>query len=157
MIYKAGQRVEKESLSMRAVVILCLALTSCAYQATEMAQAIKPSEPKPAIRERIVPGTTFGNIVLQRETIDAIRDAIVSKIGSPDCSPTQLKVSDTWALGEPAPSEYSSAFLQWTELWTVDDCGKNVDVQVVYMLHSKTSVIDVSVSRLGEGQALVFN
>lgn len=142
---------------MRALVLLCLALASCAYQAKEVAETPLPEEPKPAIRERLVPGTTFGNVVLQRETIDAVRDAFVAKAQDLDCSPAQLNVSDTWPLGEPVPSEYSGAFLRWTELWTFEACGSSVDVEVVYMLHNKSGIIDVSVSQPGDGQALTLS
>jgi hypothetical protein len=56
-----------------------------------------------------------------------------------------MDVTDTWAFGEPKPSEYSNAFARWTELWTLDACGNWVEVEVNYMLH-ESGIVDLSVS-----------
>lgn len=139
---------------MKALVLFCLALTSCAHQTKENVEAPLTEEPKPAVRERLVPGMTFGNVELQRKTLDEIRNAMPKEAQQPNCSPAELNVSDTWPLSEPSPSEFSNAFLRWTELWTFEICGGTVDVEVVYMLHKKSDTIDISVSTLRNGQVL---
>lgn len=139
---------------MKALVFLCLGLTSCAHQTKEIAEAPLPEEPKPAIRERLVPGMTFGNVELQKRTLDEIKSAMLTEVQHSNCSPAELNVSDTWPLSEPSPSEFSSAFLRWTELWTFETCGSSVDVEVVYMLHKQSDIINVSVSKLRNGQVL---
>ena len=93
-----------------------LAPTSCAYQATEETQTSAAEKLKPAIRAHLVPGTTYGYVVLQGETIEAAKDAFAAKTAMPDCSTAQMGVSDTWPLRNPAPSEHSDAFLRWKEL-----------------------------------------
>jgi hypothetical protein len=103
---------------MKALVFLCLALTSCAHQAKETAEIPLPEEPKPTLQERLVPGMTFGNVELQRKTLDEIRSTMLTEVQHWNCSPAELNVSDTWPLSEPSASEYSSAFLRWTELLT---------------------------------------
>lgn len=139
---------------MKALVLLSLALTSCAYPATKEAQTSAPKNPKPAIRAHVVPGTTYGNPVLQGETIEAAKDIFAAKTTMPDCSTAQMKVSDTWPLGNPTLSEHSDAFLLWKELWTFEACGSSVDAEIVYMLHRKSGIIDVKVSPVRDGQGV---
>ena len=91
------------------------------------------------------------------KTVDAVSHAFHAKVDHEGCLDPQLKVSDTWPLGEPSISEYSSAFLSWTELWTVNACGSSMDLKVVYMLHNKTGLIELKLSWLKEGQPLALS
>ena len=142
---------------MKLLVLLFLVLASCAHQATEATKAVAPVEvPKPAIRERIVPGTTYGNASLQAKTVEALKGGLAANIAHGDCSLAQINVSDTWAPNEPTASEFSSSFLRWKELWTLDACGSSIDFEVVYMRH-KTGVINVSVSPQKDGQVWTLN
>ncbi|MGI9449097.1 MAG: hypothetical protein ACR2QH_00325 [Geminicoccaceae bacterium] len=142
---------------MKPTVLLILLLTSCAHQATDVMKTDMPvAEPKPGIRDQIVPGTTYGNVALQAKTIEALNEARAVNVGHGHCSPAQTKVFDTWAPNEPEPSEFNGAFLRWKELWTLDACSKSIDFEVVYMLHI-TGHINVSVSRLQDGEILALN
>lgn len=141
---------------MRALVLLSLVLSSCAYSATKDAQMPAPVAPKPAIRAHLVPGTTYGNPILQGQTVKAVKDAFAAKNAMPNCSIAQMNVSDTWPLGNPAPSEHNDAFLRWKELWTVDACGSDVDAEIVYMLHRKSGIIDLRVTPRHDGQVLKY-
>ena len=136
---------------MRVSLLLCLATASCAYQPTGEIKGPAQEALKPGIRAQLVPGTTYGNVVLQGETIEAAKDVFAAKVVMPDCAMT---VSDTWPLGSPEPSAYSNAFLRWTELWTFERCGSSIDAEVVYMLHRESGIIDLKVSPLPDGQPI---
>ena len=105
-----------------------------------------------ALRARVVPGMTFGNITLQKETTVAAVRVITTQSEHRACAGERMHVSDTWPYNEPAPSEFSDAFLRWTELWTFEVCGSDVNVAVVYMLHKESGMIDIRVSLLEEGE-----
>ena len=142
---------------MKLLVLVFLALASCAHQATEATKAVASVDvPMPGIRERIVPGTTYGNTSLQAETVEALKDGLAAYIAHGGCSLAQINVSDAWAPDEPTLSEFSSSFLRWKELWTLDVCGSSVDFEVVYMRH-RTGIINVSVSPQEDGQAWTLN
>jgi len=136
---------------MRVWLLFCLAIASCAYQPTEEMKQSTLEKPKPAIRAQLVPGTTYGNVVLQGETIEAAKNIFAAKAVMPDC---KMEVSHTWPLGSPAPSEYSDEFLRWKELWTFETCGSSVDAEIVYMLHRKSGIINLRVLPLAKGQAV---
>lgn len=139
---------------MRATVLLTLTLASCAQSAPEITREIDRQQPKAALRAQIVPGMTLGNVALQEETTDAATRVITAETEYLDCASERMHVSDTWPYGNPTPSEYSNAFLRWTELWTFEVCGSDVEVAVVYMLHKESGAIDIRVSRLEEAQTL---
>lgn len=139
---------------MRAIVLLPLILASCAQSAPEITQEIQRQQPKAALRAQVVPGLTLGNIALQEETADTAAQVITAETEHHNCARERMHVSDTWPYGIPTPSEYSDAFLRWTELWTFDVCGSDVEVAVVYMLHKESGLIDIKVSRLKKGQTL---
>ena len=134
---------------MRVSLLLCLATASCAYQPAEKIKTPAQENLKPGIRAQLVPGTTYGNVVLQGETIEAAKDVFAAKTVMPGCTMT---VSDTWPLGSPKPSAHSNAFLRWKELWTFERCGSSVDAEVVYMLHRESGIIDLKVLPLPDGQ-----
>lgn len=134
---------------MRLSLLICLVITSCAYQPTDEIKSSPHERLRPAIRAQLVPGTTYGNVVLQSETIEAAKEVFAAKTVMPDCTMT---VSDTWPLGSPKPSEHSDAFLRWKELWTFERCGSSVDAKVVYMLHRESGVIDMKILPLPDGQ-----
>lgn len=142
---------------MKPSIFMLLALASCALETTEAKKAAPPVEaPRPAIRERIVPGTTYGNAALQVETVNALNAALAAKIEYAGCSPAQTKVSDTWAPSEPTSSEFNSTFLRWKELWTLDVCGNSIDFEVIYM-HHRTGIINVSVSHQEDSQPFALD
>jgi hypothetical protein len=142
---------------MKPSMLILLVLASCTYGATEAEKAAPPvEEPKPGIREKIVPGTTYGNASLQAKTVDAIKAAFAAKNEHVECSSTQIKVSDTWAPNEPRPSEFSSTFLRWKELWTLDVCGDSIDFEVIYLLH-RTGIITMSVSQQSDRQPFALD
>lgn len=141
---------------MKSVLFLCFTLASCAPQTEGFVQTNEPAKSKPSIRSHLVPGTTYGNVALQVATIEAAKDAFADKAAVPDCSPAQMKVSDTWPLGNPAPSKHSDAFLRWEELWSFEGCGNSINAEIVYMLHRNSGIIDVKVSPASDGQALGF-
>jgi hypothetical protein len=139
---------------MRTLVLLCVVLGACAQPEKQTAKILLSERPKPAIREQLVPGMTFGNVELQRMTLDEIKGAMLKEEQHSACSLADMSVSDTWPLSEPSPSKFSNAFIRWTELWTFETCSGSVDVEIVYMLHKKSDIINVSVSKLSNGQVL---
>jgi hypothetical protein len=141
---------------MKPSMFIVFLLASCTYETIGPQAAPPVEEPRSAIRERIVPGTTYGNAALQAETVAAIKAALAAKIEHADCSPTQTNVSDTWAPNEPTPSEFGSTFLRWKELWTLDVCGNSIDFEVIYMRHM-TGIINVSVSQQEDRQPFALD
>ncbi len=139
---------------MRTTLLCLLFLFSCAPKSTEHRQPIHAAEQPAGLRAHVVPGMTFGNVALQRQTISMAFDVVAKAALRDGCSGTHMSVSDTWPVNKPEVSEYSDAFLRWTELWTYEVCGQNITVAVVYMLHKETGKVSVSVSPLEEGKAL---
>jgi hypothetical protein len=131
---------------MIARTVACFLLVGCAVQQPEISAKISESEP--AIRERIVPGTTLGNVPLQRQTLSQLKGPAIQQTISAECDLSTVFVVDTILIAEPKQSEYSLAFAVWKELWTFDVCGKPVGIEVTYMKHTSGS-INVS-SRLSE-------
>jgi len=142
---------------MRILCFLCLILASCGHNQREIDSTSISADQKPAMRSQIVPGITFGNVALQKETIEAAKNAFIEKSGLLECSLAQMKASDSWPLGEPGLSEFSTAFIRWRELWTFEACGRSIDVEIAYMLHRSTGVIDVRVSPLWDDRAVRFS
>ena len=139
---------------MRLLLAMCFALASCAYQTTEIAQTTETNKQQPALRAHLVPGTTYGNVALQAATINSARETFIAKSAILSCSPGKMKVSNTWPIGDPKPSEHSDAFLQWRELWTFEACGDGIDAEIIYMLHRKSGIINVKVSPVQKGQGV---
>lgn len=139
---------------MRILVLLTFLLASCANSSPEVMQKTEVPQPKAALRAHVVPGMTFGNVALQKETMDAAARVIAAQAEHLDCARQQIYVTDTWPFSNPTQSEFSDAFLGWTELWTFEVCGNDVDIAVVYMLHKESGIIDVKVSRVEEGDFL---
>ncbi len=139
---------------MRAIVLLTLILAACAQSKPEITQETNRQQPKAALRAQVVPGMTFGNVALQEKTTAAATRVITADAEHQTCARERMHVSDTWPYSNPTPSEFNDVFLRWTELWTFEVCGSNVEIAVVYMLHKKSGAIDVRVSRLREAQTL---
>lgn len=142
---------------MRSIILCFFVLFSCAPNAADQLRLVDVDEQRAGLRAHIVPGMTFGNVALQQQTVSVAFDVVAKAAMQEGCSGTQMSVSDTWPLSQPKDSEYSDAFLKWTELWTYEVCGQHTTVAVVYMLHKKTGEINLSVSPVEEGKTIEFS
>lgn len=131
---------------MKALLFLCCVLAGCASNAMKEPANTADRDLKPGIQSRLVPGTTLGNVALQRDTIAKITESVASATEHSDCAPPQMTVIDTWTYGYPIQSTYDDAFKKWEEQWTLDACGKDVDVELAYMLH-KSGLVYLSIKR----------
>lgn len=119
---------------------MCLSLGACAStppdtglsDSTEIASM---PDPKPAIRDHIVPGTTMANVPLQQQTLDQLKSSVITYSSKHDCDPSKLTVVDTDSFGQPSKSKYSVMFKEWKELWTLDVCGDRLQIEIAYMQH----------------------
>ena len=127
-------------------IAACFLLAGCTVQQTVTPAEVPEQTPKPAIRARVVPGTTLGNVPLQQQTLSHLKGPAIQQVNRVLCDPSAVLVTDTNLLDEPMQSEYNLSLAIWEELWTLDVCGEPVDIEVRYMKHA-SGIIHISARR----------